>query len=135
MRLCLLRRHVVDCAHYCVGSSFEFSSGFRLLDGKHGRLFLCHFRQTEIQNLNYTVAAANHHVLRFHIAMNYACFMSTIECGKYLSCDIEDLAKLQSLSAHVVTQRFAVDEFRGQESLPARFAKFEDGENVRLVKR
>ena len=77
------------------GSGFEFGRGFRIgIVFDRCRLFLRHFRKTEVQHLHNAIAPAHHYVFRFDIAMNDACFVRCIECGEHLDADVEYLGKL-----------------------------------------
>ena len=55
--------------------------------------FSVSFRQTKIQHLHHAVAVPNHHVFRFHVAMNDVRLVRSIERGQHLDADVEYFAE------------------------------------------
>src|ERR1043165_691932 len=76
----------------------------------------------------------NHHVLRFHVAMNDARLVCGIERSQHLNSDVENLAEFE-LFVQAVSQCLAIDELSGQKRQSFHFTKLKHGEDVWLIQR
>ncbi len=107
----LLGRHVTHCAHHNPGLRLKQRARSGSLD-----FLLDGFCEAEVEHLHDGVAAPQHDVFRFDIAMNYVRFMRRIEGRGDLDADVEHFVEIQTLGVQVLSQRHAFNVFHRHET-------------------
>jgi hypothetical protein len=120
----LLGRHVKH------GAAHDERIGFLEVRRRHRVLP----RQSEIEQLHVTIAA-QHDVVRLHIAMDEACCFGGRECRGDLDRDLDRLGERRLTARHPLPQRDPVDELRGDEMLLANLPDIVNGEDIRMIER
>ena len=127
----LFGRHELWCAdeHSGVGPRPEDSRGIVAGVARSGQL-----GNAEVEELGQAVRA-NHHVVRFDIAMHDPRGMRLVQRRGNLSCDIENEPVIERLRSLELGQRLPVDELGGDEMRAFRFADLVNRDDVRMIQR
>src|SRR6266705_5608369 len=76
---------------------------------------------------------ADHHVLRFEIAMDDAGFMRRVQSGDELNRDVQNIDQLQVATSEIFAECYAFDVFGGDESSGVSLAEFMYCEDVGMI--
>ena len=128
----LLRRHIGGRSHHRARLRLNDRSGSRVAVDFVGAPALGKFGQTKVEHLRNAVTA-HHDVVRLNIPMNDSGRMRARQRRGHLQRNLYRFIYGQRRMHHMLTQRFAIDEF-SSDKVGARFgANFVDSENVRVI--
>ena len=130
----LFGRHVVRGAEHHADCGVDEILSRRHRIALERMPFAAEFRETEIKHFNDPIVT-QHDVVRLDIAMDDTDRVRRRERACDLNADVERLVRPEWSFSNSITQRFAVDELRGDKVLGVDLVYFVDGENVWVVQR